>query len=449
MKKLYIDVKIIGLIIVIMLVVFSISFVINQQGIEEINKDIEGMKLKGETASVRVLADASSGTSPLVVNFKPLLLNVEGDVEYSWDFGDGNTSTETNPAHTYRGSGIFSCKLIIENADVEIMDSFNVTVFPNNPPKVKIICDTIVNRPAKVTFDVEAFDPEGEELEYHWTLKYPPLFGYQKEELYDTKSFAKTFIRDGQYNVELIVNDEAGNQVIDYEKIQVQKHQLEQFVNGVQGLITFHLPLLGETLWKIPFFEREVSKYLDEHWLEWPQVARSIVSAVITIMNFDYEPPIPKADLEWNPEIINIDVSAYVDGGGVVQPEAENTSSFVLMNNDSLNTAESIYISLDNPFSDEKGLNDTIAVENLTLALDSGVKSNALFYNGDYTNYKNSYYIEKIAPGDLENIGITVRLKEGAKFTKGTYYDNKLYVYQSKYLDKAEYVDEIPFTIII
>jgi len=177
---------------------------------------------------------------------------------------------------------------------------------------------------------------------------------------------------------------------------------------------------------------------------------RKIVSGIVSIMNFDYEPPIPKADLEWTPEIINIDVSAYVDNEGIAQPEAENTSSFVLMNNDdNLNTAECIYISLDNPFSDENGLNDTIAVEGLTLALDSGIKSNALFYNGKYTNYENSYYIEKIAPGDLENLGITVRLKEGEEFTKGTYHDNKLYVYQSKYLGKAEYIDEIPFTIIL
>ena len=129
MKELY--VKIVGLIIVVMLTVFSIFVVITQQGIEEINKEIEG--LKDETASVRVLADTSSGTSPLTINFKPLLLNVKDNAEYYWDFGDGNTSTEINPSHTYVGDGVFSCSLTVEDADKKIVDSFNVTVFPNNP----------------------------------------------------------------------------------------------------------------------------------------------------------------------------------------------------------------------------------------------------------------------------------------------------------------------------
>jgi hypothetical protein len=84
----------------------------------------------------------------------------------------------------------------------------------------------------------------------------------------------------------------------------------------------------------------------------------------------------------------------------------------------------------------------------LTVGLDVGIMSNKMFYNGEYTDWKSCYNIEKLAPGDLINLGITVNLEEGATFTKGTY-QCTLYLYQEKYLDKAKYVDEIPFTIIL
>ncbi|MCB0158574.1 MAG: PKD domain-containing protein, partial [Caldilineaceae bacterium] len=30
-----------------------------------------------------------------------------------WDFGDGNTSSEANPAHTYESAGVFTVKLTV------------------------------------------------------------------------------------------------------------------------------------------------------------------------------------------------------------------------------------------------------------------------------------------------------------------------------------------------
>jgi hypothetical protein len=34
---------------------------------------------------------------------------------YVWDFGDGNTSNQTNPVHVYTEPGIYDVRLIIEN----------------------------------------------------------------------------------------------------------------------------------------------------------------------------------------------------------------------------------------------------------------------------------------------------------------------------------------------
>lgn len=51
-----------------------------------------------------------SGCAPLQVNFTNA--NSSFGVTYSWDFGDGNTSTAFAPVHTYSASGIFTVQLI-------------------------------------------------------------------------------------------------------------------------------------------------------------------------------------------------------------------------------------------------------------------------------------------------------------------------------------------------
>jgi PGF-pre-PGF domain-containing protein len=57
-------------------------------------------------------ANPTSGTSPLAVQFIDLSQNVESRI---WNFGDGTTSTEQNPLHTY-SSGDYIVNLTISNA---------------------------------------------------------------------------------------------------------------------------------------------------------------------------------------------------------------------------------------------------------------------------------------------------------------------------------------------
>lgn len=53
--------------------------------------------------------------SGLTVNFINTSLN--NPTSYLWDFGDGNTSTEKSPSHTYNEMGFFTVKLVATNAD--------------------------------------------------------------------------------------------------------------------------------------------------------------------------------------------------------------------------------------------------------------------------------------------------------------------------------------------
>jgi PKD repeat protein len=54
---------------------------------------------------------------------------------WSWDFGDGNTSTDQNPTHTYASAGEYSVALTVEN-DLGCSTSMTETVYSYPPPVV-------------------------------------------------------------------------------------------------------------------------------------------------------------------------------------------------------------------------------------------------------------------------------------------------------------------------
>lgn len=58
-----------------------------------------------------------SGTSPLTVSFTDLSAATHGLTGWSWDFGDTNTSTVTNPVHIYNDAGTFTVSLTVTGPD--------------------------------------------------------------------------------------------------------------------------------------------------------------------------------------------------------------------------------------------------------------------------------------------------------------------------------------------
>ncbi|MDH7511014.1 MAG: PQQ-binding-like beta-propeller repeat protein [Methanolinea sp.] len=54
------------------------------------------------------------GTAPLTVTFTDLSFNAPAS--WSWDFGDGNSSAERNPVHTFTEKGVYTVTLSVENA---------------------------------------------------------------------------------------------------------------------------------------------------------------------------------------------------------------------------------------------------------------------------------------------------------------------------------------------
>lgn len=71
-----------------------------------------------------------------VCNFSPLQFTNESDflANYHWDFGDGNTSTLTNPEHTYASSGDYIVTLSGTSADGYCSSTYSEVVHINAPP---------------------------------------------------------------------------------------------------------------------------------------------------------------------------------------------------------------------------------------------------------------------------------------------------------------------------
>ncbi|WP_300426116.1 chitobiase/beta-hexosaminidase C-terminal domain-containing protein [Methanobacterium sp.] len=67
------------------------------------------------TPTADFTATPNKGTVPLTVEFNDQSTGTK-PLTYSWDFGDGSTSTEQNPTHTYTTSGNYTVKLTVTNA---------------------------------------------------------------------------------------------------------------------------------------------------------------------------------------------------------------------------------------------------------------------------------------------------------------------------------------------
>ena len=81
-----------------------------------------------------VTANPTSGEVPLTVMFNGTSsFDPDGNnLTYSWDFGDGNTSTEVSPVHVYSGAGQYTATLTVFDGDETRADS--ILIVAGNPP---------------------------------------------------------------------------------------------------------------------------------------------------------------------------------------------------------------------------------------------------------------------------------------------------------------------------
>jgi len=101
------------------------------------------------------LADATEGFLPFIVNFTD---KSKFATEWSWDFGDGNTSTQQNPSHTYTTEGNYTVSLKVTNSLGEDTET-KTNMIKVNPMQVLSAGGLIV-------------DGEMEDGVSHWSFSY-------------------------------------------------------------------------------------------------------------------------------------------------------------------------------------------------------------------------------------------------------------------------------------
>ncbi|MFF9622610.1 carbohydrate-binding protein [Streptomyces griseosporeus] len=94
----------------------------------------------GHSPVAQAAASRTSGQAPLKVQFSSAgTSDQDGDtLTYSWDFGDGATSTEVNPVHKYRKNGTYTATLTAKDPSGRTGSAGTQIVVGNTAPRVTL-----------------------------------------------------------------------------------------------------------------------------------------------------------------------------------------------------------------------------------------------------------------------------------------------------------------------
>lgn len=110
--------------------------------------------------------DVNSGSSPLTVKFTDQSKNKPA--QWNWDFGDGSSSSEQNPSHTYTKAGTFAVKLTSTNqkGSNTLQPAVKIAVSPGVLDKISIEPVSITLAPGEThTFTLRASDSYGNDID--------------------------------------------------------------------------------------------------------------------------------------------------------------------------------------------------------------------------------------------------------------------------------------------
>jgi glucose/arabinose dehydrogenase len=123
-------------------------------------------------------ANPASGPAPLDVQFSGASSSDPDSgpapLSYSWTFGDGGTSTERDPAHTYTGSGLYTARLTVDDGLASAQDT--ITIRAGGPPVASLLAPaagTTYRSGDTIAFSGTADDPDEGPLgpqAFTWTV---------------------------------------------------------------------------------------------------------------------------------------------------------------------------------------------------------------------------------------------------------------------------------------
>lgn len=122
---------------------------------------------------------------------------------YNWDFGDGNSSTQANPVHTYSSAGVYSVMLTVANG-VCTSKKMHIVAVDDKVGILKITDVACRNEP--VSFLVDSVSAVNPPVSYDWYFSINTLYGY----LYN--NFSTRYPIAGHFPASVVVHYENGCQ---------------------------------------------------------------------------------------------------------------------------------------------------------------------------------------------------------------------------------------------
>nr|AGF93479.1 secreted protein containing PKD domain protein [uncultured organism] len=143
---------------------------------------------------------------------------------YTWDFGDGSTSSGETTTHSFGYAGDYTVELVVEDNDGakdSTTETISVSSSPNETPTASFTADpTSGEAPLDVSFEASgSSDPDGSISSYEWD------FG--DGETGSGETTTHTFDNAGDYTVELTVTDNDGAEDSATETISVSSSSNE------------------------------------------------------------------------------------------------------------------------------------------------------------------------------------------------------------------------------
>ena len=199
------------------------------------NLDPFTSEFTGYSVSYYVEPEEPVGDAP-VANFVYVIEGTTGNVDFtdlsantptswSWDFGDGNSSTMQNPSHTYTSSDTYEVCLTVSNEFGSDSICNMVPLLVGNPPVAAFAADPAADGSGQVTFTDQSSDP----LTWQWNFGDGSAISNEQNPVH-------TYDSTGTYDVCLVVGNEFGvDTVCQMVAVVVGQAPAADFVVAIQG----------------------------------------------------------------------------------------------------------------------------------------------------------------------------------------------------------------------
>ena len=140
-----------------------------------------------------------------VVHFIDKSQDPDGNiVEWLWDFGDGEVSTDASPSHVYRDNGTYTVRLTVTDDDGATAFVEKTVTVQNTPPQADFSYSPHIARPGEdIQFVDESTDPDGQIVAWLWD--------FDDGSTSNVRNPVHSYAEPGVYEVELRVTDNDGS----------------------------------------------------------------------------------------------------------------------------------------------------------------------------------------------------------------------------------------------